>query len=193
MARPTSFDRDHVLDRATDVFWLKGYEATSIQDIVDATGVNRGSLYNTFTDKAGLFGAVLDRYARRSPARTLAAGAEDGPPRQTIEAFFAELVEAGAADPERRGCLLTNTAVELAPVDAGVAACVRDALAGIEDAFARLVERGQATGEIGPWKDTRDLARHLLAAAQGLRVMAKVGYGRAALRGIADQALSVLD
>jgi len=150
MARPKAFDREDVLDKATQVFWLKGYEATSIQDLVEATGINRGSLYNTFTDKAGLFGAVLGRYTDRSPARTLVANADDGPPRATIEAFFADLVHIGAADPERRGCLLTNTAVELAPVDAEVAAYVRRALAVMEDALARLVERGQFTGEIGP-------------------------------------------
>jgi len=193
MARPKAFDHDDVLDKATQVFWLKGYEATSVQDLVDATGVNRGSLYNTFTDKAGLFGAVLGRYTDRSPARKLVANADDGPPRATIEAFFGDLVEIGAADPERRGCLLTNTAVELAPVDAEVADYVRGALAGIEDAFARLVERGQSIGEIGPWKDARSVARHLLAAAQGLRVMAKIGYDRAALCDIADHALAVLD
>jgi len=112
MALPKAFDRDDVLDKATQVFWLKGYEATSIQDLVEATGINRGSLYNTFTDKAGLFGAVLGRYTDRSSARALVANAEAGPPRATIEAFFADLVDIGAADPERRGCLLTNTAVE---------------------------------------------------------------------------------
>ena len=193
MARPREFDRNDVLARATQVFWLKGYEATSIQDLVDATGVNRGSLYNEFRDKAGLFAAVLDRYMADSAARKLIRAAEDGPPRATIEALFDDVVAGGCGDPARRGCLLTNTAVERSPLCPETAARVGAALVSVEDALLCLVQRGQALGEIAPWRDPRTLARFLLATIQGLRVMAKVTADPSALRDVANLALEQLD
>jgi TetR/AcrR family transcriptional repressor of nem operon len=193
MARPREFDRDQVVDRAVDVFWRKGFEATSIRDLVEATGLNRGSLYNTFGDKAGLFEAALERYMAGAPSHHVVAAADSGPPRQVIGEFFARLVELGASDTEHRGCLMTNTAAELAARDKRVAAQVTEAMQGLEEALFRLIERGQETGEIAPWRDPRSLARFLVASAQGLRITAKLNRDRAALEAIADIALSNLD
>ncbi len=193
MARPREFDHDRVVDRAVEVFWRKGFEATSIQDLVEATGLNRGSLYNTFGDKAGLFEAVFGRYMATAPTQPVVAAAETGPPRQVIGEFFARLVEFGASDPERRGCLMTNTAAGMAARDKDVAARVAAAFQGLEDALFRLIKRGQETGEIAPWRDPRALARFLVAAAQGLRITAKVNRNRAALENIAEIALAGLD
>ncbi len=193
MARPREFDRDQVVDRAVEVFWRKGFEATSIQYLVEATGLNRGSLYNTFGDKAGLFEAVFGRYLATSPTQPVIAAAETGPPRQVIGEFFARLVELGTSDTEHRGCLMTNTAAELAARDERVAAQVTEAMQGLEEALFRLIERGQETGEIAPWRDPRSLARFLVASAQGLRITAKLNRDRAALEAIADIALSNLD
>ncbi len=193
MARPREFERDQVVDRAVEVFWRNGFEATSIRDLVEATGLNRGSLYNTFGDKAGLFEAALERYMATAPTQHVVAAAETGPPRQVIEEFFARLVELGASDPERRGCLMTNTAAEMAARDKDVAARLAAAFQGLEDALFRLIERGQETGEIAPWRDPRALARFLVAAAQGLRITAKINRNRAALANIAETTLASLD
>ncbi len=193
MARPREFNHDRVVDRAVEVFWRKGFEATSIQDLVEATGLNRGSLYNTFGDKAGLFEAALERYMAGAPPQHVVAAAETGPPRQVIEEFFARLVALGASDPERRGCLMTNTAAGMAARDKDLAARVAAAFQGLEDALFRLIERGQETGEIAPWRDPRALARFLVASAQGLRITAKVNRNRAALENIAETALASLD
>ncbi len=193
MARPREFDRDQVVDRAVEVFWRKGFEATSIQDLVEATGLNRGSLYNTFGDKAGLFEAALERYMAGAPPQHVVAAADTGPPRQVIGEFFARLVELGTSDTEHRGCLMTNTAAELAARDKDVAARVAAAFQGLEDALFRLIERGQETGEIAPWRDPRALARFLVAAAHGLRITAKVNRNGAALENIAEIALASLD
>ena len=193
MARPREFDRGQVVDRAVEVFWRKGFEATSIRDLVEATGLNRGSLYNTFGDKAGLFEAALERYMAGAPTQYVVAAADSGPPRQVIGEFFARLVDLGASDKERRGCLMTNTAAELAARDERVAAQVAEAMQGLEDALFRLIERGQETGEIAPWRDPRALARFLVAAAQGLHISAKLNGDRAALEAIAGIALSNLD
>ncbi len=193
MARPKEFDHDEVVDKAMAVFWAKGFEATSVQDLVDATGVNRGSLYNAFVDKAGLFDAAMDRYLAVTPVLEILGDPESAPPRATIERLFRFLVEDGAVDRENRGCLITNTAVELSPRDPAVAAKVAEALRGLEDALARLVIRGQAAGEIAPWHEARRLARFLVTSAQGMRVMARVGGDPAILRDTADAVLGHLD
>lgn len=193
MARPRQFHIDDVVDDAIQVFWRKGYEATSIQDLVDATGLNRGSLYNTFGDKAGLFEMVLRRYGAHSIPQRLIAEAETGSPRALIERLFDDLVEAAGMDEERRGCLFTNTAAELAGREQALAEPVRAAMVRLEDTLTGLIARGQQTGEIAPWREPRTMARFLVACTQGLRVMSKVSGDQQALRDIADTALAVLD
>ena len=193
MARPKEFDRDDVVDKAMAVFWARGFEATSVQDLVDATGVNRGSLYNTFVDKAGLFDAVMDRYLAVSPVPVILGDPESAPPRATIERLFRFLVEDSTAERDHLGCLLTNTAVELAPRDPAMAAKVAAALRSVEDALARLIVRGQAAGEIAPWHQARRLARFLVSSAQGMRVMARVGGDPAILEDTAETVLRNLD
>lgn len=193
MARPQEFDRDAVVDKAIEVFWSKGYEATSIQDLVEATDINRGSLYNTFGDKAGLFTAAMERYSASSPSKRVIDAAEAGPPRETIENLFAEIVDHGAADAKCRGCLVTNTATEMTGRDNAVAERIRTNMQRLEDAFLQLIERGQACGEIAPWRAPRELARFLVASAQGMQVIAKVESDWHALQDIADTVLSNLD
>ena len=171
MARPQEFDRRQVIARAMDVFWRNGFEATSIQNLVEATKLNRGSLYNAFGDKAGLFAAVMEAYAAAAPVSELVRALEaGGPARNAIETFFATLVERGATDKERRGCLIVNTASELVSRDPRVAQWMETAARRQEEALTALVERGQTAGEIAPWRDAKALGRFLFAAAQGLIV-----------------------
>ncbi len=193
MARPQEFNREDVIDKAIEVFWRKGFEATSVQDLVEATKLNRGSLYNAFGDKSGLFDAALERYAQHSPAKRLIRSAGDAAPRQTIEAIFNAVIERATTGNKGYGCLITNTATELAGRDKDIAARVGAGLKELEDAFFRLIERGQHDGDIAPWRAPRALARFLVAALQGLIVVGKVTPNREALRDIADTALSQLD
>src|SRR3954470_9130493 len=111
MAGVKQFDQDEVLDRAMAVFWERGYEATSIQDVVEATGLNRGSLYATFSDKKQLFLAVLAHYADRV-GNPLMAELADPNPRQAIERMFAAILRRTSDPTQPRGCLITNTALE---------------------------------------------------------------------------------
>ncbi len=194
MARPREFERQEVITRAMNVFWRKGFEATSIQDLVAATGLNRGSLYNAFGDKAGLFAAVMETYAAAAPSSELLRALEAGDPaRSAIETFFATLVERGSTDKERRGCLIVNTASELVSRDHRVAQWMKTAARRQEETLTTLVERGQAAGEIAPWRDSKALGRFLFAAAQGLIVTGKVDPDPAVLEDIAAMALSLLD
>lgn len=193
MGRPAEFDRDTVLDAAMHVFWRKGFEATSVSDLVAATGLNRGSLYNAFTDKAGLFSAVMDHYAEHAPSRALVVAAASSPPRAAIEAFFTALIRRARDDADRKGCLITNTAAELCARDPAMSAWIEDAMGRLESALLTLVKRGQKDGTIASARPPRAVARYLLAGAQGLLVLSKAGYEPRALREVTDITLAALD
>lgn len=193
MARTKAFDHGSVVDKAVQVFWSKGYEATSIQDLVDAMGINRGSIYDTFGDKSGLFLATIERYVQDSPARQLIAGATTADPRRAIEDFMHMLVDESCAPGGERGCFLTNTLTELCGTDAAMADHVKSSLTQIENALYTLIRRGQETGDIAPWRDARAIARSLLATAQGIMALAKVNPGRETLSDIAEVALDNLN
>ena len=189
MARPKAYDETAMLDRAMEVFWARGFDGTSIQNLVGKTGVNRGSLYGAYPDKRALFVASIRRYldlvVEDNVRRLLAVE----PAGDAVRQFFLQLVE---APPERlrRGCLLTNSAVELGMEDAQVAALIRGAFRRVEQVFcARLVEAkrvGQLTDGVQP----EALARLLITVLQGIRVMSRVGVDRAAMRDAVKSALS---
>ncbi len=193
MARTKEFDRDTVVGRAIEVFWSKGFEATSIQDLVDAMGINRGSIYDTFGDKAGLFDEAVAQYIAQTPARHLVENAKTGDPRKEIEKFFDTVVKTGSAEGGQRGCLWTNTLTELCSRNDRLATKMNDGLRRIEDAFCILIRRGQACGEFPPTRRPRTLARFFVATLQGIQAMSKIRPGRRALRDIADTAVSLLD
>lgn len=193
MARPKTFDRDEVLDRAMRVFWRQGYEATSIQDLVCATGINRASMYDTFGDKRGLFLASVDRYVNAISAMRLGALDEPGPALPALRRFFDDLVRFSVGEGRRLGCLMTNTSVELAPHDEEVADLMGQALGRVEEAFFRLLTRAEAQSEISPGRDLRALARFLLVTLNGLRVLARAKPEEAALRDVVETALGAVE
>jgi len=192
VARHKEFEHDVVLDRAMQVFWSRGYEATSIQHLVDRMGIQRGSLYDTFRDKRRLFFAAIERYDRVVTARLLATldGSTSG--KDAIERFFRLKVELALTPRRPRGCLVTNSATELASRDRGAAARVAAVLARLEAAFHRAVVRAQRAGEIDHARDPRALARFLTSSAQGLSVMAKTFPDRAVLEDIVRVVLAAL-
>jgi TetR/AcrR family transcriptional repressor of nem operon len=193
VARTKEFEPERALERATDLFWRAGYEATSVQELLDAMGIGRGSFYDTFGDKHALFLAALDRYRESAESGTVSALEADGSPKGAIRAAFGAMVDELADQEEpRRGCLLANSMVELAPRDPEVMDRVSRYVARMEEAFARTVRRGQAAGEIGAQHDPVALARFLVNNALGLRVLAKTGAPRRALEDAARVALGAL-
>jgi TetR/AcrR family transcriptional repressor of nem operon len=193
VARPKEFERDVVLDRAMQVFWSRGYEATSIQHLVDRMGIQRGSLYDTFGDKRALFFAAINRYDQVVTAKLVAVLEDPGSGKDAIRRFFRLKVEAALERGRPRGCLVTNSAAELGARDRGAASRVATALTKIEAAFHRAVVRAQKTGEIDPARNPRALARFLTSSAQGLSVMAKASPDRAVLGDIVKVILKALD
>jgi TetR/AcrR family transcriptional repressor of nem operon len=193
VARPREFERDVVLDRAMRVFWSRGYEATTVQHLVDRMGIQRGSLYDTFGDKRALFFAAIDHYDRVVTAKLLGA-LEDPSGKEAIRRFFRLKVEAALERGRPRGCLVTNSAAELGVRDRRTASRVGAVLTKIEAAFHRAVVRAQRAGEIDPARNPRALARFLTSSAQGLSVMAQASPNRAAVLGdIVTVTLAALD
>ena len=174
-------------------FWSRGYAATSVQDLVDRMGIQRGSLYATFGDKRALFFAAMDRYDRVVTAKLLAALDEPASGTDAIRRFFRLKVELAVEAGRPRGCLVTNSVTELASRDRGTATRVGAVLTKIETAFHRAVIRAQKAGEIEPARNPRALARFLTSSAQGLSVMAKAFPERAVLEDIVKVILATLD
>jgi TetR/AcrR family transcriptional repressor of nem operon len=193
VGRPKEFAHDVALDRAMRAFWSRGYEATSIQHLVDRLGIQRGSLYDTFGDKRALFFAAIERYDRLVTAKLLAALDATASGKDAIRRFFELKVELSLQPRRPRGCLVTNSATELASRDRRTAMRVGAVLAKIEAAFHRAVVRAQKAGEIDRARDARALARFLTSSAQGLSVMAKTVPERAVLEDIVKVVLSALD
>ncbi len=172
-------------------FWEHGYAASSVRDLGDAMGLGSASLYNAFGDKRALFTRCLDRYLDANMRERIARHEANNPPRAAIEAFLDESVKRSLAD--RRGCLLVNTALELAPHDDEVAAVVAERLGELEGFFRRCVAGGQRDGTIARGHPPRDIARLLLTTVMGLRVLARARPEPALMRGAVRQVLSLFD
>lgn len=192
MARPREFDYEHVLDKAVEVFWSKGYESTSVQDLVDATGLHRGSLYAAFGSKQGLFLTVLDRYNNVVVSRLLEILETEASGRSAILAFFSAVVEHILSAGPLRGCLVTNSAVERGLSCPETAAKVGDCLQRIETGFLRSLLQSQAAMELDSGANLQALSRHLTCLLQGLLVVGKVRPEKAMLEDMVAVGLSVL-
>jgi TetR/AcrR family transcriptional repressor of nem operon len=190
MAGVKKFDRDKVLDRAMRLFWQRGYEGTSIEDLVMATGINRGSLYATFGSKCGLFLATLERYAILF-GKPLLPVPDDPDPRRAIERMFDAIITR-TSDPQwPRGCFMTNTALECPGVGDEIARKVAEGVGRQESAIYRVLQRAQAQGSLDPKADARALARFFLGVAQGMNVVNKATADPSILRDMVTSAMSI--
>jgi TetR/AcrR family transcriptional repressor of nem operon len=192
MARPREFDKEAVLEAASDAFWAKGYESTSTRDLTDCTGLNPSSLYAAFGDKRTLFREALDHYlvVLRERMSRLEANLS---PAQAITGFFDEVIARSLGDKLRRGCLLVNTALEASPRDPALQADIAYELLLIEQFFHRCFAAGQKSGEIPARHAADDAAGNLLAVLLGLRVLARVRPQRKLFIGAVRPALKALD
>jgi TetR/AcrR family transcriptional repressor of nem operon len=193
MARTKEFDRDEVLDSAMHLFWRQGYEATSIHDLVDATGINRASMYASFGGKEALFAAALDHYVDRISRDRLAQLSAEGSARKALERYFNALIRFSIGEGRDLGCLLTNAAVEAAARNPDLDAKLLDVFDRVEKTFREVIRRGQANGEISQNHGPTALARFLMSTVHGLRVQARFKPDEKHLRDTVRVALSVLD
>ena len=192
MARPREFDEAAVLDAAVQCFWARGYESTSIKDLMERTGLTAASLYNAYGDKRAMFRTALDHYIENSIGKRIQR-CEALPPRDAIRAFFDDILSRSINDRERKGCLVVNSALEMAPHDPEFKETIAETLKRIEAFFLACVEKGQADGTITSSRPAVGLAQHLLGILMGIRVLARVRPERALLNGAIGTALAFLD
>jgi len=191
MGRPYEFDREETLSKAMEVFWEKGYKATSVQDLVDRMGIKRGSIYNTFGDKQSLFIATLEFYGEEVNSKRIRVLEEDGSPIENIRKFF-EMIVNTPISKKTRGCLISNTVVELAPHDAKVAETLRPILRRIQKAFLNCLNKAVEMGELPKDTDTKVLASFLATSTHGLMVTGKSVLDPAEAKEVVDVILSTL-
>lgn len=192
MARPREFDEEMVLDAAVQCFWQNGYEATSVRDLIEQTGLTCASLYNAFGDKRALYQKALDHYVEGSIAGRIRR-CEEMAPREAIGAFFAEILGRSLGDRQHKGCMLVNATLDMAPRDRDFQTTIAGVLVRIEAFFLGCVKDGQTDGTITRSLSAENLARHLLGVLMGVRVLARVRPERVLLEGVVGTALALLD
>lgn len=190
MARTKGFDLDEAVDKALEVFWAHGYAGTTPQQLVDALGIGRGSLYNAFTSKHALYERALRRYYERETVRLIEVLDGPGPARDRLRTALNLVVAAAIED--RRGCLITNAAVESADSDEIVHHLVRRTFDRQEAAFRSTIEEGQRAGEIAENAGADALAAFFLTTINGIRVLAKADPDPRRLTTLAETALRTL-
>jgi len=193
MPRHKEFDRDEALHKAMEVFWSRGYEAASIQDLVKHMGINRQSLYDTFGDKHALYLQALDRYREVEGRKLFELLESRGSVKKALRQLFANVVSGSLCDRKRRGCFMGNAMSELAGRCKATAARTCSNMEAMESAFYRALLRGKKDGELKGIRDPRAVARFLYSSLQGLLLMAKARQDREVLEDVAKVTLSVLD
>ncbi|MGM3275187.1 TetR/AcrR family transcriptional regulator [Ralstonia sp. 24A2] len=190
--RPREFDIASVSEAASRVFWERGYHATSLDDLTSATGLLRGSLYGAFGDKHGMLLAALDHYAEGALARLSERLNSGLPPAEALRSALLHHTRVACALTGLRGCLITNTALELVPTDAEVAERIESIMRRIALLMAAAVMRGQAEGVFNTALDEKAVADFLLCMTQGLRVLGKVVHDEARLVAAVEIAMRAL-
>ncbi|MEJ8566484.1 TetR/AcrR family transcriptional regulator [Elongatibacter sediminis] len=188
-----SFDEETALEKAMQVFWDKGYESASIADLIEGTGLNRGSLYNAFGGKRDLFLKTLTKYDRETRQAWLAELEALDDPRQALSRFFDGVVEQTIADPDHKGCFLVNTSLEFPAHDEEVRQFVAKGLRELEGFFRRCIEVGQARGEIRATLEPQVGAKTLVALLVGIRVLGRGVGDESTLQAVADEAKRLID
>lgn len=188
MPRPVEFERAEVLTAAMQVFWTHGYQATSMIDLEQATGLRPGSIYNAFESKKGLFLQVIDHYRTNMVSPRIESILNIGPPMAGIEAFFKTTYEDFEPD-QLIGCMLTNTATEVGNDDQDIQQAVTEGILQIEAAFKARLREAQQTGDFDPKRDTGAAALHLTSCYQGLSVIGRLTRNKERLALIASAAL----
>lgn len=191
MSRSKEFDVDAALQAALELFWERGYEATSVADLVERLGVGKASLYATFGTKHDLYLAALDRYVGWADARVVDELSMPGAALPAVRGLVRRYVAEMQVGDLRRGCLVVNSAVEL-PADPQVVQRVERSWDTLEVALVVALTRARAGGELPADRDPRALARLLLAVLQGLQVLGKGAARPERLHDAAEQALALL-
>jgi TetR/AcrR family transcriptional regulator, transcriptional repressor for nem operon len=192
MARTKDFDEDEVLKKAMNLFWHQGYNATSMQDLVDGLGISRSSLYDTYGDKHALFIRALENYKRSASEEMNRVVNSVLPAKEKIRQMLEFSINEQSKDKQHKGCFLVNAAVEMAPHDNEVNKMLCENDRQMEEYFFEVISQGQESGEVTNKQDARSLARFILNSVKGIRVTAKSVTDGAFFADIISLTISVL-
>ncbi|MFH8610005.1 TetR/AcrR family transcriptional regulator [Streptomyces sp. NPDC018029] len=192
MARTREFDTEAAVSRAMELFWTRGYEATSVRDLTQHLGIGQGSLYAAFGDKDGLYRAALEHYRTTLAAAALRSLEEGADARSAIRTLLTERVRI-AVGHDGQGCLVVNAACERLPKDPSIRRIVRDTQDASRDALAEVLRVAAERGEIAARHDPNTLAAFLVTFLNGLLVSSKITPDFQGLKPLVEVALAALD
>jgi TetR/AcrR family transcriptional repressor of nem operon len=192
MPRSKEFDQEQVVSKAMEVFWSRGYEATSTRDLVELIGISHGSLYNAFGDKYSLYLSALDYYINNYLSQLEVKLAQPGSVKENLTAMLQSLTSQACAQVSKNGCFLANTAIELAPHDPQVALRVENSNTRSEQALYQALLRAKQAGEICSGQNLLSLARMLNNTISGIRVRSKSNPPAQVLEDIMSTTLSLI-
>jgi len=193
MARPTEYDREEVLDQAMHAFWDKGYNATSMSELVEVTNLKPGSLYGAFSSKEELFLVVLDHYGQNSRESIQATLTGSKSPLDGIRNCFVKIAKEISSPGGRHSCFLVNTVLELSRQNKNIQERVNLHLTATESLFREALEAAQDAGEISSEKNPKILASFLMCGVWGLRVLGETAPSPKRSRDVVNQMLSILN
>ncbi len=184
MARPKEFEEKEVLEKAMKLFWQKGYYQASIQDLVNAMGINRASLYGAFSDKHNLYLKALERYRQEDVSQLLQLFNRNLDTKTFFEAVFDNVIVGLTDDPERKGCFLTNACLEMLPDDKEVQVLVSTNIGFLQEIFVEALNNGLKNNELSKNIDKTELTNFLISQMNGLRMIGKAQPDLKLLNGI---------
>lgn len=193
MARTKDFDENEVLTKAIQLFWHKGYNATSMQDLVDGLGISRSSLYDTYSDKHTLFLKALESYQLAGNAKIKEIVAQSVSSKETVIKLMELATNDLVGDKQQKGCFMVNAEVEVAPHDQEVSKLVCQNEQQMETAFFQVIKKGQESGEITNTQDALVLAKFIFNAVKGMQVTAKSSPDAISFGNIIRLTVAVLD
>ncbi len=193
MARTREFDIDAALEKALVQFWEKGYESTSTQDLLEAIGIHKGSLYNTFGDKRSLYLKALEHYLDRVRNQVLDCFSSKPSPKSCLTEWVEATANRCCKKEGQKGCFAVNATVELASSDDDVRKVMREHFKKMEGLVSDLIQRGIDLGEFGASKNPQDSARFVVSFISGLYVRAKAQrFAKVEVEGLVDSLLAIL-
>ena len=192
MPSQKSFDIDDVLDRAADIFWSKGYQATSMTDLVTGMSLNKGSLYNAFGSKKALFILVLQKFEQDKQTPLLTQLTQIADPIDAIATFFDTIIAQSLTDADKKGCLIINTALELPHHDNEIQTIITRAIERLNNFFLERLNQAQQQGQIPQSLTLNPIAKSLVAMTVGIRVLARGAFEADDLTAIKSNAMKLI-
>ncbi len=193
MPRTKQFNEEEVLDKAMNLFWEKGFHATSMQDLVATLGINRASMYDTFGNKESLFDKAISKYKLQNASRVADFLYYQTNVRQGLYLLFENTIDQALKNGESKGCFVVNTTTELANSDEKINQLCNDNKVAFEQIYFNYLQYGVNQGQISPYKDLKAIAAYLYALLSGIQVISKIQSDKDALLKLVSTGLSILD